>query len=360
MKIDNDIRSMYIHIPFCRSICSYCDFCKFFYNSELADKYIDSLINEIKNNYKNEELDTIYIGGGTPSSLTITQLDKLLSFINSNIKISNNLEYTIECNVMDITIEKLELFKKYNINRLSIGIESFNENILSFLERDYTKESIIDKVGLAKNYFTNINIDLIYAVPNETLDILKEDINNFIKLDIPHISCYSLMIEDHTKLGIKKTEVIDEDLDYEMYKLIESTLEDNGYSHYEISNYSKVGYESKHNLCYWMNHKYYGFGLGASGYINDIRYTNTKNINKYLNGSYMADKEIVTKEINASNYAILGLRTKYGVNKNEFKEYIGTSFEEYFDTSDLSSNEDSFYLDKSKWYIENSILTKFI
>ena len=354
------IKSIYIHIPFCTSICSYCDFCKFFYNDELANKYIDSLINEIKNNYKNEVLDTIYIGGGTPSSLNINQLDKLLSFISTNIKTSNELEYTIECNVMDITREKLELFKKYNINRLSIGIESFNEDVLSFLERNYTKKDIIERVNLAKEYFTNINIDLIYAVPNETKDILKEDINSFIKLNIPHISCYSLIIEDHTKLGIKDTEYIDQDLDYDMYKLIESTLEENGYSHYEVSNYSKDGYESKHNLCYWMNHKYYGFGLGASGYIDNYRYTNTKNINKYLSGNCVSEKEIVTKEIDASNYAILGLRTKYGVNRKEFKEKIDTNFEDYFDTSDLSSNEDSFYLDKDKWYIENSILTKFI
>ena len=354
------MKSAYIHIPFCSSICSYCDFCKFFYNGDLVDKYIDSLIMEIKDNYKGEELDTIYIGGGTPSSLDLKQLDKLLSFISNSLKVSKDLEYTIECNVMDITLEKLELFKKYNINRLSIGIESFNKDILSFLERDYTKEDIIEKISQAKQYFTNINIDLMYAVPNETLDILKEDILEFLKLDIPHISCYSLMIEDHTKLGIKDTNYISEDLDYSMYKLIEDTLEENGYDHYEISNYSKPGYESRHNLCYWKNHKYYGFGLGASGYIANYRYTNTKNLNKYLNGNYIAEKEIITKEINASNYAILGLRTKYGINKKEFKDNIGEDINQYFDTSDLSENDDSFYLDKSKWYIENSILVKFI
>ena len=354
------MKSAYIHIPFCTSICSYCDFCKFFYNGDLVDKYIDSLIMEIKDNYKGEELDTIYIGGGTPSSLDIKSLDKLLSFISNSLKVSKDLEYTIECNVMDITLEKLELFKKYNINRLSIGIESFNKDILSFLERDYAKEDIIEKISLAKQYFTNINIDLMYAVPNETLDILKEDILEFLKLDIPHISCYSLIIEDHTKLGIKDTNYISEDLDYSMYKLIEDTLEENGYDHYEISNYSKPGYESKHNLCYWKNHKYYGFGLGASGYIDNYRYTNTKNLNKYLSCNYIAEKEIITKELNASNYAILGLRTKYGVNKKEFFDNIGTNFNDMYDTSDLIENKECFYLDKSKWYIENSILIKFV
>jgi len=355
-----DIRSVYIHIPFCSSICSYCDFCKFFYNQELVDKYIESLIKEIKENYQNEELDTIYIGGGTPSSLDIKSLDKLLSYISNNFKVSKDLEYTIECNVMDITLEKLELFKRYNINRLSIGIESFNKDVLFFLERNYTKEDIIEKINLAKKYFSNINIDLMYAVPNETLDILKEDLALLLKLDIPHISCYSLIIEDHTKLGIKNTNYISEDLDYSMYKEIEETLEKNNFIHYEISNYAQHGYESKHNLCYWKNHRYYGFGLGSSGYIANYRYTNTRNLNKYLNGNYIAEKEIMTKELNASNYAILGLRTKYGVNKQEFKENIGIDFKDTYDTSDLSENEECFYLDKSKWYIENSILVKFI
>ena len=274
------MKSAYIHIPFCTSICSYCDFCKFYYNEEIVIKYINALKKEIKDRYKNEVLNTIYIGGGTPSSLDINILEDLLKYIDNTLKTSDILEYTIECNINDITKEKLELFKKYNINRLSIGVESFNKDNLTFLERNQTKEDIINKIKLAKMYFNNINIDIIYAIPNETLEILTEDLRLFLELDIPHISCYSLIIEDHTKLGIKKTEVIDEDLDYEMYKLIEDTLESNNYIHYEISNYAKPGYESKHNMCYWKNHKYYGFGLSSSGYIDNIRYTNTKNINK--------------------------------------------------------------------------------
>ena len=354
------MKSAYIHIPFCKSICSYCDFCKFYYNEELVIKYIDALKKEISDRYKNEVLDTIYIGGGTPSSLDLNILEDLLKFINDTLKVSNNLEYTIECNINDLNEEKLKLLKKYNINRLSIGVESFNDKNLSFLERKQTKEEIINNIKLTKMYFDNINIDLIYAIPGETLDILKEDINLFLELDIPHISCYSLIIEDHTKLGIKDTSYIDEDLDYEMYKLIEDTLEKNNYIHYEISNYSKVGYKSKHNMCYWKNHKYYGFGLSSSGYIDNIRYTNTKNINKYLTGNYIYEEEIVTRELNASSYAILGLRTINGVNKKEFKEVIGEDFNKYFDTSDLVEDEEAFYIPKDKWYIENEILIKYI
>ena len=149
------IKSCYIHIPFCKSICSYCDFCKFYYQESLVDKYIIALLEEIKARYQNEILETIYIGGGTPSSLTILQLEKLLDGLKL-LRVSNNLEFTIECNIQDITEEKLKLFQKYGINRLSIGVESFHQEILTFLERNYTKKDIIYKITLAKKYFENI------------------------------------------------------------------------------------------------------------------------------------------------------------------------------------------------------------
>lgn len=359
------IKNCYIHIPFCSSICSYCDFSKIYYNSNLVNKYIDSLLIEINNNYHNEELDTIYIGGGTPSCLNILELTKLLDGLKI-LKKSKNIEYTIECNIKDIEVEKLKLFKEYGINRLSIGVESFNDNKLKYLERDYLSNDIYNKIILAKEYFTNINIDLIYAVPNEDLDILKNDLDKFIKLDIPHISIYSLIIEDNTKLKINNTKTISEELDRNMYDLIENTLTNNNYIHYEISNYAKINYLSKHNMTYWNNNKYYGFGLGASGYIDNIRYTNTKSINKYLDGNYVYSKDIITKEIDASNYAILGLRTLNGVNKKIFKDKFKCDFIDYFKVYDLLENniilenKDSYYLNSKYWYISNEFLIRFI
>ena len=365
MEKQNNIKSVYIHIPFCRNICSYCDFCKFYYNEILVTKYLNSLDKEIKKRYHGEMIDTLYIGGGTPSALTIKELEKLFSSIK-NIITSKSLEFTIECNVEDITEEKLKLFKQNKVNRLSIGVQSFQSRILSFLDRKYTKETIINNINLAKKYFDNINIDFIYAVIDETIEELKSDIELFLSLDVSHISTYSLIIEDNTKLKINKVTYINEELDRQMYDLICKELKNNNYVHYEISNFSKQGYESKHNITYWKNNNYYGFGLGASGYIDNYRYTNTKNLNKYLAGNFLYEKEIITDSINASNYAILGLRTIYGVDKNNFKLVFGKDFIEYFNVYDLIAtnilleNERSYYINPNYWYLSNEILIKFV
>lgn len=365
IEIDNKIKSIYIHIPFCSNICSYCDFCKFYYNEDSISKYLNALEYEINNRYNNEVIETIYIGGGTPSSLSITELTKLFNCLK-NIRFSSNIEFTFECNILDLTEEKLIFLKEHCVNRLSIGIQSFQKEILSFLERDYDKKIILEKMNLAKQYFSNINVDLMYAVPGENLEMLKEDLNLFLSLDVNHISTYSLIIEDHTKLSINNTNYIDEELDFKMYELIHNTLENNGYIHYEISNFSKDGYQSKHNLTYWRNLPYYGFGLSASGYIDNIRYTNTKNFKKYLSGDINGEKEIITNELNASNYAILGFRTKYGVSKKEFEDIFGMSLVNYFKVKDLVKdnilleNEEYYYINPDYWYVLNEILIKFI
>ena len=305
------IKSCYIHIPFCKKICTYCDFCKIFYNDIFIDKYLSSLENEIVKYYNGEILDTLYIGGGTPSSLNIKQLEKLFIILNKLNK-SNNIEFTIECNIEDISKEKLELFKKNGINRLSIGVESFNEDNLKFMGR----QSIdINKILLNKEYFNNINIDLIYALPNETLEILNDDLDKILDLDVNHISIYSLIIEPNTL--IKDIKPIDEELDYEMYKLICNRLKD--YNHYEISNFAKEGYESNHNLTYWNNEEYYGFGLGASGYIGNIRYTNTKSINHYIKNNFNREEEKLSNEDKEKYELILGFRKLKGINLIKYK-----------------------------------------
>ena len=358
-------KAIYIHIPFCSSICSYCDFCKFYYNEELVDSYLDSLSLEIKDNYKGDLIESLYIGGGTPSSLTIAQLQKLFSFFE-NINFSSNLEFTFECNVMDLEEDKLIFLKEHGVNRLSIGVESFQENVLEFLERKYNKNDIIERVEIAKRYFDNINVDLMYAVPGQDISMLKSDLEMFLKLDVNHISTYSLIIEEHTKLAIKNTDYIDEDLDLEMYNIIRDTLGDNDYVHYEISNFSKVGYESKHNLTYWKNLPYYGFGLGASGYVDNVRYTNTRNINKYIAGEYILEKEVIDSNLLASNYAILGFRTIYGVSKKEFYNLFGIDLIDYFKVRDLIydkvilEKEDRYYINPDYWYVLNEILIKFV
>ena len=358
------VKSVYIHIPFCKNICSYCDFCKVIYNKKWINDYLDSLEYEIKNNYKGEVLDTLYVGGGTPSSLDKEELNKLFSIIKI-FKLNKKYEFTIECNIEDITEDKLQLLKDNNVNRLSIGIESFNDKYLKYLNRNYKSNIIFDRINLTKKYFNNINIDLIYAISNQTLDELKEDIDKIKALDVQHVSCYSLMLENNTKLSINKVKEIDSDLDYEMYKLINKEFI-GIYNNYEVSNYSKKGYESKHNLVYWLNNEYYGFGLSASGYINNIRYTNTKNLTKYLAKNYDKEEEILTKEDKIKYELILGFRLSKGINKNKFKEKYGIdilsikNINKLIMEGYLKDTKNYIKVNKKYFYVLNDILVNFV
>ncbi len=358
------IKSVYIHIPFCNTICSYCDFCKIFYNSNLVDKYLDTLEQEIKTKYKNEIINTIYIGGGTPSSLPLKELKKLFQI--TKLFKTDLKEFTIECNIETITEEKLKLFKENGVNRISIGIQTLNDKYIKFLNRNHNKKLVDKKIKLVKKYFNNINIDLIYAIPDETLEELNEDLDYIVNLDIPHISTYSLIIEEHTKLYIDKTKNIDEELDYKMYNNIIAKLEKNNYIHYETSNFAKPDYESKHNLTYWNNEEYYGFGLGASGYIKNIRYTNTRSINKYLENSYIKELHKLNKKETIENEFIFGLRKIQGINKETFyKKYkidICTlnSVNKMLKEEKLIDDGNYIYLNKKYLYTANDILIEFI
>lgn len=358
------VKSAYIHIPFCNNICSYCDFCKLLYNKNFVKKYLDALEKEITNNYKNEILDTIYVGGGTPSSLSVSELNKLFSIIKI-FKLSKEYEFTFEVNIEDITEEKLEILKENKVNRLSIGIESFNDKYLKYLGRNYTSDIINEKVELAKKYFDNINVDLMYALKNESLDDLEEDIDKILKLDIKHISCYSLIIEKNTKLYIDNTKYISDDLDSDMYDLIDKKLE-NKYHRYEVSNYSITSYESRHNLTYWKNNEYYGFGLGAAGYIDNIRYTNTRNLSKYISGSYERQEEVLTKEDKIKYEFILGLRLTSGINKDNFNKKYGINIneieiiKELINKGLLIDDKINIYVPKKYFYVLNDILVNFV
>lgn len=365
MNKDN-AKSVYIHIPFCKAICSYCDFCKVLYNKKWISDYFQALKQEIELNYKNELIKTIYIGGGTPSILDIEELKTLFEIVKI-FNFDKEFEFTFECNIDSITLNKLLFLYENKVNRISIGIESFNKNNLKFVNRMYSYETVKSKIaGMKKIGFNNINIDLIYALPNQTIDSLKNDLDLFIKLDVNHISTYSLMIEPHTKLYIENVQVIDEDNDYEMYTYIVKYLKQNGYTHYEISNFSKIGFESKHNLTYWNNLPYYGFGLGASGYINGVRYDNTKSLTNYLKGKYHLKEDKLTKHISIENELILGFRKMNGINKKDFYNKFGIKLEELnvikkmLGKEKLIENERNIYINPKYIYISNEILVDFI
>ena len=354
------ISSAYIHIPFCMSICSYCDFCKFYYNKNMVNKYLLALEQEIKDRYKGEVLNTIYIGGGTPSCLNIEELTRLFEILKV-FKV-NNLEYTIECNIENITEEKLILFKQYGINRISIGIQTFNDKYIKYLNRNHTKDSALKTINLVKKYFQNINVDLIYALPNQTLEELEIDLDTYLNLDVSHISTYSLLIEPHTMLYNKNEENIDENLDYEMYKLICHKLSD--YEHYETSNFGKI--KSRHNLVYWNNEEYYGFGMGASGYVNSIRYDNTKSFNEYTKGNYVKEEIYQTDKMKIENEFILGLRKISGIDINVFKKKYNMDIKsvkgvnELVDKKQLILTDETLSIHPDYWYLANDILINFI
>ena len=360
----NKIHSVYIHIPFCKTICSYCDFCKMKYHDKWIMTYLDLLQKEIETYYNKENLSTIYIGGGTPNALKDDELEYLLKII-SKLSRNETYEYTIECNVELLTEQQVILMKKYGVNRVSLGVQTFQEKFLQFLNRNHTKEMVIEKINLLRTYgISNINVDLMYAFPNETLDDLKNDIDCILELNVPHVSTYSLMIEPHTKLYCDNVLPIDEELDEKMYKIICHNF--NSYEHYETSNFGFVGYESKHNLTYWNNEEYYGFGLGASGYIENTRYTNTRNLNSYLNGTYRFEQNTLTKIETMENEMILGLRKLKGVSMSLFKEKYGKSVEEVFDINKLINNNmliksgDYIKINEKYIYISNDILISFI
>lgn len=359
------IKSAYIHIPFCMKICSYCDFCKMYYIEEFVDKYLIELEKEIEKKYQKDILKTIYIGGGTPSCLNEQQLDKLFSITNK-FNLEEQYEFTFECNICDIKESLLKKLKANQVNRISIGIETINEKFYKLLNRYNDKDKIKEKIKLVKKYFTNINIDLMYAFENQTIKDLNKDLDFFKELDVPHISIYSLILEQNTKLYINNTKPISEELESDMYYYIIDYLERLGYEHYEISNFSKDGYSSVHNLTYWNNEDYYGFGLSSGGYVNKKRYTNTRSLNKYLKGNYILDEEYITKDIDMENYMILGLRKREGIKKEDFFYKYNSKIEDIFDIINMvdknlvEDKEGYIRIPKDKLYLSNTILVNFI
>ncbi len=329
----------------------------------MVSSYLSALQEEIEKYYHQEVLETIYLGGGTPSSLSLKELERLFQIV-SVLKRTSTCEYTIECNVEHITEEQLQLMVRYGVNRISIGIQTLQPNYLSFLNRKHTKEEVFAKIQLVKKYFQNINVDLMYAFPGQTMEELEQDLEDFLSLNVPHISTYSLIIEEHTMLYNQKIEPIAEDLDADMYERIVEKLQN--YHHYEISNFAKVGYESKHNLTYWNNEEYYGFGLGASGYQGTIRYDNTRSLSHYRKGKYRYQEENVSLKEQLENEFILGLRKIDGVSVDKIKRNYQMNpldwqfIQKLLEEKKLEYQNGFLKLAQNYWYLSNEILVLFL
>jgi len=314
---------LYIHIPFCAHKCDYCDFISFSNCENKIEEYINKLKEEIKQeNLEQYKITTIYIGGGTPSYIDSRHIVEILNLINKE----NAEEITIEVNPGTVTREKLEEYYNSGINRLSIGLQSTDNEMLKQISRIHTYEEFLETYKLAREVgFKNINIDLMIGLPNQENKDISESLENIIKLEPEHISVYSLILEEGTVLENKVSKGIldlpDEKLERKMYWQVKNTLEKAGYKHYEISNFSKPGYESKHNSNCWEQEEYIGVGLAAHSYINKKRYSNTENLNKYLidinKNRTLHENQSLEEE--QKEYMLLGLRKIKGVNIQKFK-----------------------------------------
>jgi oxygen-independent coproporphyrinogen-3 oxidase len=325
------VKGLYIHIPFCEYICHYCDFVKRVpKNKEMIDEYLKALVKEI-DQYKNHfgSIETIYIGGGTPSMLDSDQLVFLLSHLQD----IHPVEFSIEVNPESYTEEKGEIFKKYGINRVSLGVQTFNQDLLHYLNRGHTNDQVFEVVQHLKEIGIKlISVDLIYAIPKQTYEDLSYDLKMIDKLDISHVSCYSLILEEKTYFYHQymrgNFKQVDEDIEATMYKMVIDELKKQGFEHYEISNFAKHGHYSFHNLIYWTLGEYIGVGLGAHGFINGKRTYNERALPKYLD-HFLKEETEQTKEMLIQDELIFGLRKIKGININEIEEKYGIKL---FDT----------------------------
>lgn len=327
--------SAYVHIPFCTQICYYCDFSKVFINNQPVDSYLEHLLQEF-HSYDIQKLRTLYIGGGTPTALSASQLEVLLEGLTKNLDLSMLEELTIEANPGDLDADKIAVLQNSAVNRVSLGVQTFDDKMLKKIGRSHTEKDIyenIDRLKLAG--FDNISIDLIYALPGQTMDQVKDNVAKAIALDIPHMSLYSLILENHTvfmnRMRRGKLPLPKEELEAEMFEYIIAELERAGFVHYEISNFSKQGFESRHNLMYWDNAEYYGIGAGASGYVDGVRYKNHGPIRHYLKaveeGSARINEEHLSQREQMEEEMFLGLRKKSGISMARFEEKFERSFQ---------------------------------
>lgn len=368
--------SAYVHIPFCTQICYYCDFSKVFIKNQPVDAYLEALIKEFES-YQINSLKTLYIGGGTPTAITAKQLDYLLSHLQQHLQLDQLEEFTIEANPGDLTEDKIAVLGQSAVNRISLGVQTFNDKQLKQIGRSHTEAQIYTTIASLKEAgFQNMSIDLIYALPGQTMQQVKENVAKALALDIPHLSLYSLILEHHTvfmnKMRRGKLQLPTEDLEAEMFEYIISEMEASGFEHYEISNFTKPGFESRHNLMYWNNDEYFGCGAGASGYLNGIRYRNRVPIQHYLkavaDGNARLSEEVLTKEEMMEEELFLGLRKKSGVSVSRFQEKFGLSFESRYGSvvrelqaqGLLVKDKDFVRMTKKGLFLGDSVAEKFI
>lgn len=355
-------KSLYLHIPFCEKICAYCDFTKVYSCSFSHKEYLSVLFSEIEDlKIPFDSLNTIYIGGGTPSSLNEEELESLLSFLHA--RFPHLKEFTLEANPESLSLLKIKICQKNGVNRISLGVQSTNPSILKYLNRNHTNEELIECIThLRTCHFLNYNLDFIYGIPNQTKEDLIRDIEFCKEYASTHLSFYSLQIEEGTMLYNQKAKAVSDEVMRQEYDFILTQLESMGFHRYEVSNFAKKGYESRHNLTYWHDEQYYACGVSASGYVQNQRYTNTHSLTRYLKKDFNRSVENIDEKAEEFEFLMLNLRLWNGFPLEKFKQRFHKDFliayrkeiEEVKDYVNCSSN--SFSIKEPYLFTMDSIL----
>lgn len=377
--MENKEIGIYVHIPFCKRKCDYCDFISYSNKDSKIEEYIEAVKKEIELQKIKSEITTVYIGGGTPSYIDSKYIKEIMSEIQKK-NVKEDAEITIELNPGTVTLEKLKDYKDAGINRLSIGLQTTKDELLKQIGRIHNFEQFVETYKMAREVgFQNINVDLMLGLPNQRIKDLKESLESVLKLQPEHISVYSLIVEDGTtianKIENRELELPEEDLERNMYWYVKNTLELNGYKHYEISNFAKHGYESKHNMNCWNQKEYIGIGLAAHSYRDITRYSNTENLEEYIrnvkNEKFERNRiihEIQKEDDTKKEYMLLGLRQIDGVRISKFKEKFGDNpiylfrneLKKLSDENLISVDEDNIKLTNKGIDLANLVWEEFV
>ncbi len=371
-------KALYIHIPFCSHICTYCDFYKMRAKESVKHEYISTLIQELhlkKSFY--DSIETIYIGGGTPSSIPIDELKRLFNAILKVVDLSHVVEWTIEANPQDITEEFACFIHDYGINRVSLGVQSFQEKRLKLLGRTHTRLDVLHAVAILHQMgIKNISADLIYGLPGDTIKLIKQDLIQVINMGFTHVSPYTLIVEPRTMLYLEQEantfHPLPDEEEANIYRFIQRFLNSYGFHQYEISNFSIKGYESLHNQVYWKNDHYIGLGASASYYIDQIRYTNIKNLRLYTEGVHLGklqyeEKAELTPKEEMQIEMMLGLRTIQGISLQDFETKYGKAMLDVYPIINRLIKEKQLILKRgyiaiptNRLFVSNAILLNFM
>ncbi|MGO4887244.1 radical SAM family heme chaperone HemW [Anaerobacillus sp. MEB173] len=375
-------KAVYVHVPFCEQICHYCDFNKVFLKGQPLEQYLSAFQREVEMTVAAQppiSITSIYIGGGTPTALDSDQLSRLLKVVNQNFLIKGeHIEYTVEVNPGTVDEEKLTVLKEAGVNRLSIGVQAFQDELLQTIGRIHRASDVYKTIELARKAgFNNLSLDLMFGLPGQTEEMFKETLQTAFSLSVEHFSAYSLKVEEKTvfyHLQRKgKLSLPPEDEEVKMYELLIEEMDKYGYAQYEISNFAKKGFESQHNLTYWNNDEYYGLGAGAHGYVDGVRHVNAGPVTHYIkhieDGNFpYIDIHEVTKSEKMEEEMFMGLRKLSGICKTDFHRRFGLSLESVFGTQVKKLQEqgllcdkgDRVFLTKKGIMLGNEVFEKFI